>query len=278
MTSHSSIGIHDDLPSSQAGIPLGATDHEPARRIDVEYGLFIQEICRNHRTDHLCQDILPQLFHGNLRAVLGRDHNGVHPHRLVIIIFHGDLGLPVRPQISQGPVFPHLGQPAGQLMGQRNGQRHVFRSFVSGITEHHPLVPGPDLFLFIPGTLFGFIRFIHPLGDVRRLFVDGNQYPAGGSIEAVFGPVVADIDHRLPSDFSNVHITTGGNFSYNMDLAGGHQGFAGNPGIRVLFQDGIQHSIRDLIGNFVRMAFRDRFRRKNFFHCFLLTQKKYSQK
>ena len=162
-------------------------------------------------------------------------------------------------------------------MGQGNGQGHVFRGFIGGIPEHHALVTGTDFFRFILGTLFGFVRFIHPLGNVRRLFIDGNQHPAGGTVKAVLGPVIADIDHRLAGDLGNVHIAAGGNFPYNMDLAGGHQGFAGNPGIRVLFQDSVQHRIRNLIGDFVRMAFRNGFRRKYFFHCFLLAQKKYSQ-
>ena len=142
-------------------------------------------------------------------------------------------------------------------MGQGNGQRHIFRRLVRGIAEHHALVPGTDSFRFILGTLFGFIRFIHTLGNIRRLFIDGNQHSAGGTIKAIFGAVVADIDHRLPGDLGNIHIAAGGDFSYNMDLAGSHQGFAGDSGIRVLFQDGIQYRIRDLIGDFIRMAFRN---------------------
>ena len=273
MTGHAAIGIHDDFPPGQTGIPLRTADDEPAGGIDVVDGVFVQQVSRNHRFDYVFQDVPAQLFHGNFRSMLGGDHNGIHADRFVVFIFHRHLGFTIRTQVWQDALLAHLGQPTGQLMSQGNGQRHVFRGLVGGVSEHHTLVAGADLFVVGMVTGLGFVRFIHPLGNIRRLFIDGNQDSAGGPVKAVFGTVITNIDHRLPGNLGDVHVAAGGNFPYNMDLACRHQGFTSHSCIRVFFQDGIQHRIRNLIGNLVRMPFRHRFRRKDFSHSFLLAKK-----
>ena len=44
-----------------------------------------------------------------------------------------------------------------------------------------------------------------------------------------------------------------------MDLTGGYNGLAGHTAIGILGQDGIKNSIRNLIGDFIRMTFRNGF-------------------
>ena len=158
-------------------------------------------------------------------------------------------------------------------MGQGNGQGHIFRSFVRGIAEHHALIAGADFFIVVLVAALGFVGFIHAHGNIRGLFVDGQQHPAGSSVKAVFGTVIADVHYGLPGNFGNIHIAAGGNFPYHMDLASGYQGFTSNPGIGVLGDDGIQDCVGNLVGNLIRMAFRYRFRCKKLFHSSSLSKK-----
>ena len=105
-------------------------------------------------------------------------------------------------------------------------------------------------------------------GDVAGLFVDGGQHRAGVAVEAVFGPVVADVNDHVPDDFGDVHIAAGGNFAHDHDHTGGGAGLAGHPAHGVLLQDRVQNRVGNLVADFVGMSFRDGLRRKQIFgHC-----------
>ena len=76
------------------------------------------------------------------------------------------------------------------------------------------------------------------------------------------GPVIANAQDRVPGDFGNIYKTGRRYFSHDMDLAGSHYRFTGHPAFRVLFQNCVQDRVRNLIGNLIRMTFRNRFRGK----------------
>ena len=99
--------------------------------------------------------------------------------------------------------------------------------------------------------------FVHALGNVRALTINGGQDGARLVVEADVRVVVTDTAHRVLCDFAVVDVGRGGDFTRDHDEAGRHQRFAGNTGFRVFGQDGVEDGIRDLIRNFIGMAFRD---------------------
>ena len=56
--------------------------------------------------------------------MLGRHNYIVQTHRFVIYIFHGHLGLAIRPQIFKHAFMAHFGQTMSQFVREQNRQRH----------------------------------------------------------------------------------------------------------------------------------------------------------
>jgi len=54
-----------------------ATDHEPPRRVEVEDGVLVEVLGRDHGLDHVLLEVLGDLLVGDVRGVLGRDEDGV---------------------------------------------------------------------------------------------------------------------------------------------------------------------------------------------------------
>ena len=218
------------------------------------FGFFIEEPLGNNGTDDLFHDIPTQGFLTDLFAVLGRHNNRIDADRAIAVILYGHLCLSIRTQVRQGSILANLSQATGQTVGQRNGKRHIFRRFIRGIAKHHALITGTDLVITVLFTLLGFIRFIDALSNIRGLFINGDEDAAGRSIKPVFGTVIADINNGLAGNLGNINIAVRGNFPNHMDLTGCHKRFTGNAGIGIFGKDSIQDSVRDLIGNFVRMS------------------------
>ena len=261
----SAVGVHDDLPPGQSGVPRGAADNEPARGIDQIPGLPADQLRGNHGLHHLLQQLLPDLLLGNLRRVLGGDHHRVHRHGLAVLIHHGHLGLAVGPQPGQGAVLPHLRQLAGQPVAQGDGHGQQLRRLVAGVAEHHALVAGAGLpGLFLP-ALQG---LVHALGDVRALGMHRGEHGAGVAVKVLFTAVVSDVQHHLPGDIGDLHPGGGADLAHHVDNAGGGEGFAGHPGLGILGDDGVQHRVADLVADLVGMSFRHGFGGKQFAHGF----------
>jgi hypothetical protein len=59
---------------------------------------------------------------GRCRAcVLGGDEHGLQPHRAVVLVVEGDLGLAVGAQVGQDPGLADLGQALGQRWASQIG-------------------------------------------------------------------------------------------------------------------------------------------------------------
>ncbi len=200
---------------------------------------------------HQLQHVPPDLLQAGLGGVLGGEHNGVDAHRAaVLVVLHGDLGLPVRPQVGDQALLADLGQALGQLVAQGDGQGHFFRRLVAGVAEHHALVPGAAHLV------------VGAQGDIRGLLVDAGDDAAGVAVKAVLGPVVTDVPHHLPDDPGDVHIALGADLAHHVHQARVHRGLAGHAAVGILGQDGVQHSVGDLVADLVGMAFGDGFRSK----------------
>src|SRR5690606_36456327 len=65
VTGHTAVAVHDDLASSQTAVAHRAADDEGAGRVDVELGVLVDQLGRNH--------VLDDEFHHRLFQVGGFD-------------------------------------------------------------------------------------------------------------------------------------------------------------------------------------------------------------
>lgn len=87
----------------------------------------------------------------------------------------------------------NFGGLTGQCVSKGNWERHQFRRFGTRHTEHHSLVTGTT--------------GINALGDVTRLFVDGDHNAACSAIDTNGGVVVADVFDGFADKLSNIYIS-----------------------------------------------------------------------
>src|ERR1019366_3069868 len=83
VTSHATVGVHDDLAAGQSGVTHGATDYEAARWIDVILGVLVEHLLGQRGLDHILQDVSAQLFGRNRLRVLAGDDHRINANRLV---------------------------------------------------------------------------------------------------------------------------------------------------------------------------------------------------
>ena len=257
------VGIDDDLAPGQAGVPRGAAQHKAAGGVDEVLGVVRKQLCGNFRADNIGHHVPGNLLLGHLRSMLGGNDHRIHRHGAAVLVGHGYLALSVRPQVGQGAVLSHLGQAAGQTVGQGDGHGHHFGGLVTGKTEHHALVARAGFVLRISA---GFEGRVNAHGDVGALGVDGGHYRAAVPVKAQVRGIVADVQHHLTGNFGNLHIGAGGDFAHNHHHAGGGEGFAGHTGHGIALQDGVQHRVADLVAHFVGMPLGNGFRGKQLSH------------
>ena len=162
MAAHAAVGVHDDLAAGQAGVPHRSPGDEPAGGVDVIlHADGIEDALGHDRLDHVLEDVAFDLLGRDVGAVLSRDHDRIHPDRFAVPVFHGHLGFPVWAYPAQDFLFPHLGQPLGQAMGQDDGHRHQLGRLVRGVAEHEALIAGS--------------AGVHAHGDVGGLVMDRGQ-------------------------------------------------------------------------------------------------------
>ncbi len=220
------------------------------------------QLRRQQRVDHVVAQVGQQQgLQVDPRIVLGRDEHRLERHRLAVLVGHTDLGLAVRAQVGQYPDPPDLGQPLRQTVGQPDGKGHQVRGLVAGVPEHHPLVARPlgVEHILAPGAGPDLEGIVDALADVGRLLVDRHDDSAGPAVDAVGVVVVADVDHGLTHQPRDVHVRGGGDLTRHQDQAGGQEGLARHPALRVLGQHGVEHGVRDLVRHLVGVSLGHRF-------------------
>ena len=194
--------------------------------------------------------------------MLSGDYDSVDSYWLAILIGYGYLSLAIRAQILQGSVLSYLCQTAGQAVCQRYWQWQILRGLAGCITKHHALVASTSCLSFIHRTLASLQSLVNAHSDVRGLLIKRNVDAAGVCIKAVLCTGIADVPDSVAYNLGNVDVAAGGNLASNMSLTSGYQGLTGYAAHRVLCQYCVQDAVRNLVSDFVWMAFSNRFRSK----------------
>ena len=249
------VGVDDDLAAGQTGVRLRAADDKAAGGVDEIAGLLVEQLGRDGRADDELDHVLAQLGHVDLRRVLRAEHDGVHAHGVILlVILDGDLRLAVGTQIVHQLLLAHGGQALGELVRERDRQRHELRRLVAGVAEHHALIARTVIERIFAGLL-ALERVVDAEGDVGALLVDVRDDGAGLAVKAVFGAVVADLAHGLAHDLRNVDVALGRDLAHDVHDAGRDRALAGDAAVRILRQDRVEDRVGDLIADLVGMPF-----------------------
>ena len=237
----SPIGVDDDLASGEPGIAHRAARDEPPGRVDVVDDLGRVEQGRgDDRQDHVLDHVLTNRALTDVVRVLRRDQHVGEPLRDAVLVLDRHLRLAVRTDERQRAVPPDLGQALREAVREPDRHRHEVGGLVAGVAEHQPLVAGAFL--------------VDAERDVARLLVDRGDDTAGVAIEAVLGADVADVLDGLSHHLRDVDVTGGRDLAGHDHEPGREQRLARDAPPRVLRQDRVEHGVRDLVGDLVRVA------------------------
>ena len=256
------IGIDDDLTSRQTGVPVGAANDELTRGVDIVLDVESEEIehflaaylllyTGYQDVDDIVLDACQHLLVLVKFVVLGRDDDGVDTlgHTCVTIL-HGDLALRVGTQVSHHlTLLADVGQRAHDKVGQVERDGHVRLRLISGVAEHHALVAG---------TLLLLVGTIDATVDVLALLVDGTEDAARVAVELVLRLRITDALDGVTGNGLQVDIHLAADLAHENNLTGRDKRLAGHTGMRVVSQELVENSVRDLVGHLVGMALRHR--------------------
>ena len=139
-------------------------------------------------------------------------------------------------------------------MSQQDGQRHQFRGFIRGVSEHNPLVSG---------TLVPTVGIADRLRYFQRLRTHTQYDVCRFRTERLVVVGVSNFANGLTHNCLVVEPCPGRDFAsedYQRTLA---ERFTGYVAEFVLSEIGIKNAIRDIVAYLVRVSLRDRFRGKD---------------
>ncbi len=258
MRGRAAVGIDDDLAPGQAAVAVRPADDELAGRVHVE--LLVRDVpaggeeLGQQRAQHgLDLGLLEVLL------VLGRDDDAGAADRLAVDVAQGDLALRIRQQPGDALVADRaqLLDAAEDAVRVIQRRRHQLGRLARGVAEHDALVAGA--FVLVAGR-------VHALGDMGGLGVQVAFHMGVLPVEAFL--LVADVLHRhagiVDQQVGRDRIRAA-HLAREDDAVGGDQRLAGDPGIGVRRQEGVEHRVGDPVGNLVGMAFGHGFRREKVF-------------
>ena len=103
--------------------------------------------------------------------------------------------------------------------------------------------------------LVGFFA-LYAAVDVAALLVQGREDAAGVGVEFEFGAVVTDFADYVAGGCVEVDVSVALYFAGDNHLAGSDECFAGHLRVGVAGEELVEHSIADLVGHLIGMAFR----------------------
>ena len=264
MCAAAAVGIDDDLAPREAGIAVGAADHEFARGIHVQDVIVADQTgqlvagplqarldARDEDRAHILADALlhPLLGLFLREAVAGQDelvvlrrhHDGVHAQRFVrpLVVLDRHLRLRVGAQVSHHLAFTaDDGQLLEDDVREDQRRRHHLAGLVAGITEHDALVAGA--LVFLGGTHDALV-------DVGRLLVDGRQDTARIAVELILALRVADAVDDAARHALHVDIRIRAHLTRHDHQSGGAQRFAGDLRIGITTQEFVEDGVGNLV-------------------------------
>ena len=121
-------------------------------------------------------------------------------------------------------------------MSQSDRIRHILLRLVACETKHHPLVTGTDgvQLCLRHRVLLCFQSLVNPHGDIRGLFVQGYDHPAGITVKAVFGPVIANLANGFANHLLDVYICVSSHLTHHQHKSCGTARLTGHTAHRVL--------------------------------------------
>ena len=217
-------------------------------------GLVIEVLGGDRGLDDLVQNLLTELLSSDIRAMLGRDDDGVDTEgnnsAVVMPILDGDLGLGVGAQPRKGAVATSSRHGSVELVGELESEGEQLGGLIGSIAEHDTLITGTEVLQAVVE--------MEALGNIGRLLLNGDEKVEGLVIEALGGVIIADILDGVADNLLVVNLGLGGDFPEDHDHAGLGGRLASDLGEGVIGQAGIENGIRDLVGNLVGVSFTDR--------------------
>ena len=180
---------------------------------------------------------------GHVGGVLERHHDARHPHGYIVLILDDRHRLAVRAEARHCAGQPGQRQAAGQAVRQHHRQRQQFGRFIGGVPDYHALVARTDGV----GVASCVQRVIDCGLDVGALGMDQ-------ALDLKIFRIVPGVFQRVAGQFAHVRQRGGADLARQEDVAFGCQHFAGHTGVAVKSQTAVQHSVRDLVAEFVGMA------------------------
>lgn len=242
-----SVGVDDDLSAGEAGVTVGSADDEAAGGVDVVDGLLIEVLGGDDGLDDVLHDVLVNLLVGDVGLVLGGDDDGVDADgdhaAVLLLVLDGDLGLTIGAQPLEGSILANVGETLAEAGGEEVGEGHELGGLIGGVAEHDALVTSADL-------LDALVE-VDALGDIGALLLDGNDDVAGVAVDALVGGGVADVADGGTDDVLEIDLGVGGDLTEDHDHAGLGGGLAGDLGLGVLGEAGVEDGIGNLIAELV---------------------------
>jgi len=187
-----------------------------------------------------------QLFRADVFVVLCGDDNRVDALRRSIGVLDAHLALAVGPQEVERSFPADVAQAVHQFVRHHDRQRHQLRRLVAGVAKHEPLVAGAAC--------------VHAHRDIGRLRLDRVQDAARLGVESVGGVGVADAGDHPACHLRNVHIGRRRDLAGHHYCSGRNQNLTGDSAGRILGQHSVEHAVRYLVGDLVRMSLGNRLR------------------
>ena len=176
--------------------------------------------------------------------MLAGDHHAGDPAGQAEHILHRHLGFAVRAQIPDCPLPAGFGEHTGQAVGQHNRQRKQLVRFRTGKAVHDPLVTGTP-----PDRKRS--RSIYRISDIGTLVMDHN-------FELIVS-MIAGFTDSMGNNGRDIRKFFCSDLTRHNDFSCRSHGLAGDTGIRIVLQAGVQHPVRNSVAQLVRVPFRDRF-------------------
>lgn len=207
MGAPTTVGIDNDLSSSDTSVSSGTSDIELAGGVDDVLSVFLEELSRADLLDDLLDQSLSDGIIIDGGIMLGGDEDVENLDRLEVLslfsllVLNNDLRFAVGSEPSDLATFPlssHLHiDSAGELMGER--VESLLIVLVGSVAEHNSLISSADVLELLCAD--------DRVGDVGILSFNDGDISQFVSVHSLFPGVEADVVNSLTSNCLEVNFS-----------------------------------------------------------------------